>query len=87
MEPQNSATDPDPGCYAARSYSMRPPRAARRSRPIPAGPRTLLVIDEASMMTGPDLADLISLADGRGGKVIVAGDTGQLRAGRNGSCF
>jgi superfamily I DNA and/or RNA helicase len=45
------------------------------------------VIDEASMMTGPDLADLISLADGRGGKVIVAGDTGQLRAGRNGSCF
>jgi hypothetical protein len=52
--------------------------------PVPFGPGTLLVIDEASMMTGPDLADLISLAEARGAKVIVAGDTGQLQAVQNG---
>ena len=44
----------------------------------------LLVIDEASMMPTPDLADLISLAEARGGKVIVAGDTSQLQAVQNG---
>jgi ATP-dependent exoDNAse (exonuclease V) alpha subunit len=42
------------------------------------------VIDEASMMTGPDLADLIALAEARGGKVVVAGDTMQLQAVQNG---
>jgi conjugative relaxase-like TrwC/TraI family protein len=52
--------------------------------PVPTGPGTLLVIDEASMLTGPDLADLISLADADGGKVILAGDTGQLQAVENG---
>lgn len=36
------------------------------------------------MMTSPDLADLISLAEARDGKVIVAGDTGQLQAVQNG---
>ena len=52
--------------------------------PVPIGPGTLLVIDEASMMTGPDLADLITLAEARGGKVILAGDTSQLQAVQNG---
>jgi conjugative relaxase-like TrwC/TraI family protein len=52
--------------------------------PVPFGPGTLIVIDEASMMTGPDLADVISLAAARGGKVIVAGDTAQLQAVQNG---
>ena len=45
---------------------------------------TLLVVDEASMMTSPDLADLIDLAERHGGKVIVAGDTEQLQAIQNG---
>ena len=36
------------------------------------------------MMTGPDLADLITLAEKCGGKVIVAGDTMQLQAVQNG---
>ena len=36
------------------------------------------------MIPGPDLADLISLAEARGGKVILAGDTGQLQAVENG---
>ena len=43
--------------------------------PIPISPGTLLVIDEASMITGPDLADLIAYAEARGAKMILAGDT------------
>jgi hypothetical protein len=45
---------------------------------------TLLAVDEASMMTTPDLADLIALAEQHGGKVIAAGDTEQLQAVQNG---
>jgi hypothetical protein len=52
--------------------------------PIPIGPGTLLVVDEASTMPGPDLADLIGLAEARNGKVILAGDTSQLQAVQNG---
>ena len=52
--------------------------------PVPIGPGTLLVIDEASMITGPDLADLISYAQARGAKVILAGDLSQLQAVENG---
>ncbi len=57
-------------------------RGARGSVPIAAG--TLLAVDEASMMPGPDLADLITLAEASGGKVIVTGDTSQLQAVQNG---
>ena len=35
-------------------------------------------------MPGPDLADLIAYAQARDGKVILAGDTGQLQAVENG---
>ena len=49
--------------------------------PVPIGPGTLLVIDEASMLSGPDLADLIAYAKARGAKIILAGDT-QPAAGR-----
>jgi conjugative relaxase-like TrwC/TraI family protein len=52
--------------------------------PVETGPAPLLVIDEASMMAGPDLADLIAYAQARGGKVILAGDTSQLQAVENG---
>jgi hypothetical protein len=52
--------------------------------PVRTGPGTLMVIDEGSMMTGPDLADLITLAEAQGGKVILAGDTEQLQAVQNG---
>jgi conjugative relaxase-like TrwC/TraI family protein len=51
---------------------------------VPVEPGTLLVIDEASMMPGPDLSDLIALAEAHAGKVIIAGDTGQLQAVQNG---
>ena len=57
-------------------------RSARGCRPVAKG--TLLAVDEASMMTSPDLADLIDLAGRHGGKVIAAGDTNQLQAVQNG---
>ena len=52
--------------------------------PVRIGPGTLLVIDEASMLSGPDLADLIAYARARGAKVILAGDVSQLQAVENG---
>jgi conjugative relaxase-like TrwC/TraI family protein len=52
--------------------------------PIPISPGTLLLIDEASMITSPDLADLIAYADARGAKILLAGDTSQLQAVENG---
>ena len=50
--------------------------------PVRIGPGTLLVIDEASMISGPDLADLIAYAESRGAKVILAGDTASCRRSR-----
>jgi hypothetical protein len=52
--------------------------------PRPTGPGPLLLVDEASMMSTPDLADLIDLATQRDGKVVLAGDTMQLQAVENG---
>jgi conjugative relaxase-like TrwC/TraI family protein len=52
--------------------------------PFEVGRAALLVIDEASTMAGPDLADLIGYAEARDGKVILAGDTSQLQAVENG---
>jgi hypothetical protein len=52
--------------------------------PIRIGPGTLLVIDEASMLSAPDLAKLIAYAQARGAKIVLAGDTSQLQAVENG---
>ena len=52
--------------------------------PVAIGPGTLLLVDEASMISNPDLADLIAYAEARGAKVILAGDTSQLQAVENG---
>ncbi len=52
--------------------------------PVRIGPGTLLVIDEASMLSGPDLADVIAYAQACGAKVILAGDVSQLQAVENG---
>jgi ATP-dependent exoDNAse (exonuclease V) alpha subunit len=57
-------------------------RGARGQMPVAEG--TLLAVDEASMMITPDLADLITLAEQHGGKVIAAGDTEQLQAVQGG---
>ena len=68
---------------AAQFLGHLPGRRGARG-PIPIGPGTLLVIDEASMLSGPDLADLIAYAKARGAKIILAGDTSQLQAVENG---
>ena len=52
--------------------------------PIQLQPGDLVLIDEASMVGTPDLADVISQAAGSGAKVILAGDTQQLQAVENG---
>jgi hypothetical protein len=52
--------------------------------PVETGQRPLLLVDEASTMPGPDLADLIAYAAARDGKLILAGDTSQLQAVQNG---
>ena len=70
-------------CNSAQFLGHLPGQRGARGAALLA-PGTLLLIDEASMMTTPDLADLMSLAEDRGGKVIVAGDTSQLQAVQNG---
>jgi conjugative relaxase-like TrwC/TraI family protein len=60
-----------------------PGRRAARG-PVAVGPGALLLIDEASMVSGPDMADVIRLAETSGSKVILAGDTAQLQAVENG---
>ena len=68
---------------AAQFLGHLPGRRGARG-PVPIGPGTLLVIDEASMLSGPDLADLIAYAKKRGAKIILAGDISQLQAVENG---
>ena len=52
--------------------------------PVAISPGSLLSVDETSMISGPELADLISLAEATDSKVILAGDTAQLQAVENG---
>jgi hypothetical protein len=68
---------------AAQFLGHLPGRRGARG-PVETGQRPLLLIDEASTMPGPDLADLIAYARARRGKLILAGDTSQLQAVENG---
>ena len=68
---------------AAQFLGHLPGRRGARG-PVPIGRGTLLVVDEASMLSGPDLADLIAYAKTRGAKIILAGDVSQLQAVENG---
>jgi hypothetical protein len=52
--------------------------------PVRLRPGDLVVMDEASMVANPDLADVVSQAADSGAKVILAGDTQQLQAVENG---
>ena len=73
-----------PESYNAAQFLGHLPGRRGARGPVEAGPAPLLLVDEASMMPGPDLADLISYTEARGGKVILAGDTSQLQAVENG---
>jgi hypothetical protein len=52
--------------------------------PVTLRPGDLIPVDEASMVSTPDLADIITQAAAAGAKVILAGDTAQLQAVENG---
>jgi AAA domain len=73
-----------PVCYNAAQFLGHLPGRRGARGPVRIGPGTLLVIDEASMLSGPDLADLIAYAKAKGAKIILAGDTSQLQAVENG---
>jgi hypothetical protein len=73
-----------PVSYSTAQFLGHLPGRRGARGPVPIGPGTLLVIDEASMISGPDLADLIAYAAARGAKIILAGDTSQLQAVENG---
>ena len=73
-----------PRSYNAAQFLGHLPGRRGARGPVPIGPGTLLVIDEASMLSGPDLADLIAYAKAKGAKIILAGDISQLQAVENG---
>ena len=73
-----------PRSYNAAQFLGHLPGRRGARGPAEAGRAPLLLIDEASTMSGPDLAGLIGYAAARGGKVIVAGDVSQLQAVENG---
>jgi len=73
-----------PVCYNAAQFLGHLPGRRGARGPVRIGPGTLLVIDEASMLSGSDLADLIAYAKARGAKIILAGDISQLQAVENG---
>ena len=55
--------------------------------PLDINEDTLLLVDESSMIPTPDLADMVSLAEERRAKMVLAGDTGQLQAVENGGAM
>ena len=55
--------------------------------PLDISEDTLLLVDESSMIPTPDLADVVSLAEARRAKMVLAGDTGQLQAVENGGAM
>ena len=73
-----------PRSYNAAQFLGHLPGRRGARGPVRIGPGTLLVIDEASMLSGPDLADLIAYAQAKGAKIILAGDISQLQAVENG---
>jgi conjugative relaxase-like TrwC/TraI family protein len=70
-------------CNTAQFLGHLPGQRGARG-PIRLGPGDLVLIDEASMVANPDLADVITQATADGAKVILAGDTQQLQAVENG---
>src|SRR6266702_7250707 len=50
-------------------------------------PGSLLILDEASMMSLADMAAILALADGNGCKVVVTGDHEQLAAVEGGGAM
>ena len=66
--------------YNTAEWLGRSERLGEPGRPVGLRPGTLLVLDEASMMSLPDLSGIVHRAMVHGAKVIVAGDPMQLQA-------
>jgi hypothetical protein len=73
-----------PASYNTAQFLGHLPGQRGARGPVGISPGTLLSVDETSMISGPELADLISLAEATSSKVILAGDTAQLQAVENG---
>ena len=69
-----------PECYNAAQFLGHLPGQRGARGPVQIHPGEVVLVDEASMVANPDLADVISQAAGSGAKVILAGDTQQLQA-------
>jgi hypothetical protein len=73
-----------PECYNTAQFLGHLPGQRGARGPIRLHPGDLVLIDEASMVTTPDLSDIITQATAASAKVILAGDTQQLQAVENG---
>ena len=73
-----------PECYNAAQFLGHLPGQRGARGAIELHPGDLVLIDEASMVATPDLADIITQATASNAKVILAGDTQQLQAVENG---
>ena len=73
-----------PECYNTAQFLGHLPGRRGACGPIPLHPGDLVAVDEASMVSNPDLADVIRQAAASGAKVILAGDTQQLQAVESG---
>jgi AAA domain/TrwC relaxase len=71
-------------CYNSAQFLGHLPGQRGARGAVELEPGDLVLMDEASMVSSPDLADTISHAAASGAKVILAGDTGQLQAVENG---
>jgi conjugative relaxase-like TrwC/TraI family protein len=69
-----------PECHNTAQFLGHLPGQRGARGPIQLRPGDLVLVDEASMVSNPDLADVISQAAASGTKVILAGDTQQLQA-------
>ena len=69
-----------PECYNTAQFLGHLPGRRGARGPVELHPGNLVAVDEASMVSNPDLADVISQAAASGAKVILAGDTQQLQA-------
>jgi CHAT domain-containing protein len=71
--------------YNAAQFLGHLPGQRGGRRPLDIAEGVLLLIDESSMIPTPDLSDLVSLAEERSAKMVLAGDTGQLQAVETGN--
>ncbi|HEV8526296.1 MAG TPA: MobF family relaxase [Actinomycetes bacterium] len=67
----------------ARFLGHLPGRRGARGR-VEIGPGDLVLADEASMISNPDLADVVAYVARRNAKLVLAGDAQQLQAVENG---